>query len=93
MLNNNDYIILSSVRDKDNNLGLCKARGMTIDSLVDKSKLSTSTVRRSIKKLLDREFIDYGVRQINKNTFYVTEKGLMELKSVSKIIKIKGDNL
>lgn len=91
ILNSNDFVVLSSIRDKKNNLGLCKARGMTVKTLVETSKLSESTVRRSIKKLLQREYIDYGIKQINKDSFYVTEKGIKELEDVLKIVKISKE--
>lgn len=91
ILNSNDFVVLSSIRDKKNNLGLCKARGMTIKTLVEASKLSESTVRRAIKKLLQKEYIDYGIRQINKDSFYVTEKGIKELEDVKKIISINKE--
>lgn len=91
VLNSNDFVVLSSIRDKKNNLGLCKARGMTVKTLVETSKLSESTVRRAIKKLLQREYIDYGIKQINKDSFYVTEKGIKELEDVLKVVKINKE--
>jgi len=91
VLNSNDFVVLSSIRDKKNNLGLCKARGMTVKTLVEASKLSESTVRRSIKKLLQREYIDYGIKQINKDSFYVTAKGIKELEDVLKVVKISKE--
>ena len=47
-LNNNTYLVLASIRDKDNNLGLCKARGMTKADILKRSELSESTVQRAI---------------------------------------------
>lgn len=87
-LNTNDFIILSSIRDKKNNLGMCKARGSTVKMIVDKSELSESTVRRSLKKLLARNFIDYAIKQVNKDAFYVTETGIKEISEVKKIITL-----
>ena len=85
-LNTNDFIILSSIRDSRNNFGMCKARGSTVGMIVLRSKLSESTVRRSIRKLLEKGFIDYGLKQINKDSFYVTELGINEIGEVRKII-------
>ena len=51
-LNSNDLVVLNSIIDKENNLGLCEARGMTKDLLVKKTELSLSTINRSIEKLL-----------------------------------------
>lgn len=91
ILNSNDFVVLSSIRDKKNNLGLCKARGTTIKTLIEVTKLSDSTVRRSIKKLLQKEYIDYGIRQVNKDSFYVTEKGIKELEDVLKVVKLNKE--
>ena len=88
LLNTNDFIILSSIRDKKNNFGMCKARGSTVKMIVERSRLSESTVRRSLKKLLDKGYIDYAIRQVNKDAFYVTELGMKEKNDVKKIIKI-----
>lgn len=87
-LNTNDFIILSSIRDSKNNLGMCKARGSTVKMIIEKSNLSDSTVRRSLKKLLARNFIDYAIKQVNKDSFYVTELGIREISEVKKIIKL-----
>lgn len=87
-LNTNDFVILSSIRDSKNNLGMCKARGSTVKMIVDKSGLSESTVRRSLKKLLTRELIDYALKQVNKDSFYVTEIGIKEISEVRKIITL-----
>ena len=91
ILNSNDFVVLSSIRNKKNNLGLCKARGTTIKTLIEVTKLSDSTVRRSIKKLLQKEYIDYGIRQVNKDSFYVTEKGIKELEDVLKVVKLNKE--
>lgn len=87
-LNTNDFVILSSIRDNKNNFGMCKARGSTVKMIVDRSKLSESTVRRSLKKLLARNFIDYAIKQVNKDAFYVTEIGIKEISEVKKIITL-----
>lgn len=87
-LNTNDFVILSSIRDSKNNFGMCKARGSTVKMIVDRSKLSESTVRRSLKKLLARNFIDYAIKQVNKDAFYVTEIGIKEISEVKKIITL-----
>lgn len=89
-LNTNDFIILSSIRDSKNNFGMCKARGSTVKMIIEKSKLSESTVRRSLKKLLDKGFVDYGIKQINKDSFYVTELGIKEISDVKKVITLNN---
>lgn len=80
-LNSNDLVILACVRDKENNTGICSARGTIKSVLVEKSRLSISTVNRSVKKLVDYGFLGKGVKQFNKMTYYITEEGKNLLKA------------
>ena len=89
-LNSNDLVVLNSIIDKENNLGLCEARGMTKDLLVKKTELSLSTINRSIEKLLANEYISKGIKQVKKHSFYITQKGYNKLNE-SLMIKIKED--
>ena len=75
ILNSNDFRILSSIVDKEKNLGMCEARGTTKKALAEKTSLSDSTINRSIKKLLDEELIANAIKQINTKAFYITLKG------------------
>lgn len=84
--NNNVYIVLQCIRDTKLDLGLCQARGMTKDLIVQKSKLSTSTVNRAISKLLKLELIGEALKQVNKKAYYVTPKGVERVKEIYKKI-------
>lgn len=79
-LNNNSIKILINVRDKENNLGLCKGRGITKDILKEKSGLSESTINRAIKLLKDEGYIDDAIKNINKKAYYISKKGIEMLK-------------
>lgn len=90
ILNTNDFLILSCMRDKDKNLGLCEARGMTRKTISEKSELSMSTVIRSTNKLLNAGLIKHGIKKVNTMTYYVTEEGIVRLKEVYGGVKING---
>jgi RIO-like serine/threonine protein kinase len=75
ILNSNDFKILSCIVDKERDLGMCEARGITKKILAKKSELSDSTINRSIKKLLDERLIANAIKQINTNAYYLTIKG------------------
>lgn len=84
VLNTNDFLILSCIGDKERNLGLCEARGMTRQMITDKSGLSMSTVIRSTNKLLEAGLIGNAIKQINTKAYYVTEYGIQRLKEINK---------
>ena len=75
ILNSNDFRILSCIVDKEYDLGMCEARGITKKALIDKTELSESTINRSIKKLLDEKLIANAIKQINTKAYYITIKG------------------
>lgn len=79
-LNSNDLLVLSCVRDREKNTGNCSARGTIKAVLVEKSGLSISTINRSVKKLIACGLLGNGVKQVNKTTFYITEKGISLLR-------------
>ncbi|WP_195966728.1 hypothetical protein [Clostridium sp. 1001283B150210_160208_E6] len=84
-LNNNAFKILTVVGNKKDNIGLCEARGITKDLIVQKSGFSSSTVNRAIKVLLEHEFIAEAIMQVNKKAYYVTQKGINRIKEINKI--------
>lgn len=81
-LNTNCMMVLVSIVDRDNNLGLTKGRGTNKEKILEKSKLSLSTVNRSLKLLMKEELIDEALKQVNKKAYYVTEKGKDKLKEI-----------
>jgi RIO-like serine/threonine protein kinase len=84
ILNSNDFRILSCIVDKDKDLGMCEARGITKKALAEKTSLSDSTINRSIKKLLDEELIANAIKQINTKAYYITIKGENRMDEVFK---------
>lgn len=82
-LNNNSIKVLIKIRDKENNLGLCKGRGMTKDDIVKRSELSVSTVNRAIKLLQEKGYINEAIKYINKKTYYISEDGINMLKLIN----------
>ena len=56
-------------------------KSATIHNLIEKTKLSATKVRASIKLLRSEELISEGFMQRNAKTYYVTDKGREFLKS------------
>lgn len=83
-LNSNDYVVLSSIRFPEKNLGECEAKGITKDLLVERSKLSKSTINRSLPKLLKAGLIKEAIKQVNKKAYYLSAKGIQRLAEVRK---------
>ena len=83
-LNNNTYLVLASIRDKDNNLGLCKARGMTKVDILKRSELSESTVQRAIELLLALGYIKEAIKQVNRKAYYISEEGMKEMQDANR---------
>lgn len=91
ILNSNDFKILSCIVDKEHDLGMCEARGITKKFLAEKAKLSDSTINRSIKKLLDEKLIANAIKQINTNAYYLTIKGEDRINEIFNKPKRKGE--
>jgi len=91
ILNSNDFRILSCIIDKEKDLGMCEARGVTKKALAERSKLSLSTINRSIKKLLEEELIADAIKQINTKAYYITVKGEDRMDEVFKKNKRSSD--
>lgn len=80
--NNNAYKILQKIYNAKEKIGISEARGMTKDIIVERSGFSSSTVNRAIKVLLENGLIAEAIKQVNKNAYYVTEKGIERLKEM-----------
>lgn len=83
MLSQNDYKVLAKMYDTKTKIGLSRINGVTINDLVEKTGLSYATVRRSILTNIEHEFVDYGVSNGKQRTFYITEKGALELNDIA----------
>lgn len=84
--NNNDISILRSIMDKETNRGLSKAKGTTIEQISKKTNLSVPKVRSTVKKFKDEGWIDEAIKVVNSKSYYVTQKGIDELKNLSKSV-------
>lgn len=82
VLNSNAFIVLTNVRDKENNTGLSQARGTIKDRIIEQSGLSSSTVNRALKLLLEEDLVAEAVKKVNKKSYYVTPEGIQRLKEM-----------
>ncbi len=90
-LNSNDYKILESIIDVKNNRGLSKGRGTTKKQIIERTGFSHVKVHNTIKILLELRLIDYGVKRVHADAFYITSKGYNRLKELRENIILKGD--
>lgn len=79
-INSNTYVVLASMRDKENNLGMCKARGITKGDILKRTGLCESTINRAIDLLIACGFIKEAIKQVNKKAYYISEEGMEEIK-------------
>lgn len=87
----NDYKILKNIMDrKDETKGLSKNKATTVKEVCDKTGLSYNKVRLTLKNFLEDGFVGYGVALSKTKTFYVTEEGLIELKSLD-VVSLKEE--
>lgn len=82
-LNSNGFLVLTSIRNKENNTGLNAARGTEKEIIIKNSGLSSSTVNRALKLLLEEGLIKEAIKQVNKKAYYITESGITKLKEVN----------
>lgn len=82
VLNSNAFIVLTNVKDKENNTGLYPSRGTIKERIIEKSRLSSATVNRALKLLLEEDLIAEGVKKVNKKSYYVTSEGINKLKEM-----------
>lgn len=93
-LTENDYKVMSRILDEKNNIGLSKLSGVTRKSLVELTGLSYSKIRLALEALIEYEFVEEGIAKGKERTYFLTEKGMMELKLlVETSINIKEDNV
>ncbi|MCD3217345.1 transcriptional regulator [Clostridium botulinum C] len=78
-VNKNEYKILIMLKE---NQCTTELKSFTYTKLCNISKLSMSTVRRSIKKFLVLQYVKEGCKQGISKTFYITPNGIEKLKSI-----------
>lgn len=94
ILTENDYKIMSRVMNTKDKTGLSKLNGVTRKYLMESTNLSYTKVREGVNALMEHGFLDIGISKGRERTYYLTEKGLLELKTIveSSININKGDN-
>lgn len=87
ILTENDYKILVYVLE---NKALSKTTGLTINVLKPLVNLSYTKINVALKTLMEYGFIELGISKGRERTFFVTEKGVLELKSITQnVVNIK----
>lgn len=84
---NNDYRVLKNIMDKNNpNKGLSKGFGTSVKEICEKTKLSDKKIRNSIKAFMEDDMVAYAVADGRTKNYYITEKGIEELFSITQVI-------
>lgn len=90
ILTENDYKIMSRFI---NLKALSKTTGITRKVLTEATGLSYTKVRSGVNALIEYGFIDIGIAKGREMTYFITEKGTIELKTIAESsINIKGEN-
>ncbi|HAT4302340.1 TPA: winged helix-turn-helix transcriptional regulator [Clostridium perfringens] len=84
-LNSNCIVVALSIMDYDKDLGFTEGRGTNKEEIMEKSRLSLSTVNRSLKLLIEQGLVKEAIKQINKKAYYVTQDGLDKIKEIRDI--------
>lgn len=83
MFNKSDICILGIIYDLGGTIPL---KGVSVNNLTTRTKLSHTKVRTSLKMFIEKEMIQEGLMQKNAKTFFVNNKGIDLLK------EMRGDN-
>lgn len=85
MLTENDYRILSRVFDNKSKKGFSRATGSTIEDVKAKIELSESKIRDALKTLIEYGYVEKGIKKVRKDTFFITELGLNDLRKINEM--------
>lgn len=79
-----DLRVMSCMFDSKTQLGLSKAKGITVEEIKSRynGEISTSMIRYSIKKLLSHQYIGTGVSKGRNKTYHITQLGLNYIKDI-----------
>lgn len=86
MLDFSDYKILNNVVDYERGVGDSKLRGTTVYEISETTGLSVAKIRRAMKKLLEKGFVDFSAKRGRAETFHITKAGLEEIESVGQSV-------
>lgn len=84
----NDMYILSAIKRIGATNSLNSA---PISTILKNVKISESTIRISIRKLIKNGLVEKGYMQKNANTYYITQEGINLIEDISKQVKTKED--
>ncbi len=75
-LNELDIVLLVHIYKSDASY----IKGLLVEDIGAKfPKVSKKTLYKHLKKLIDKKFLSYGVKQSRYNTYHISEKGLLFL--------------
>lgn len=80
MLSKSDYKILYQLYEYG-----CfnQLKSVTVEKLSNMSQLSVSKVRKTIKQFIQVSYVCEGIRECNAKTYYITKKGINNIKKLS----------
>lgn len=91
-LTESDIKIMSNSFDPINNIGLSKAKAITIEEVYEKTKdklgLSESKVRYTLNMLVKYGYMDFGIKKGKKKTYYITPEGCEFIKEIKNMTEI-----
>lgn len=80
MYNRNEFLVLSSICDfDDEDKGIIKSKGIRVSELIEKTKLSYSTINNALNSFITEGLVEYGLKDKQARTYIITEKGLSEI--------------
>jgi DNA-binding PadR family transcriptional regulator len=94
LLTEKDYIVLAKIFDSKNDKGFSKATGSTIHDIKlrtdeTNTKISESKIRDALSSLLEYGYVEYGIKKIRQNTYFITAQGMDNLRKINiKSVKI-----
>lgn len=74
-----DIAILSQIEREG---GVNKLQSVTVHNIIEKSGLSATKVRATLKLLADANYIEDGYMQKNAKTYYITDAGIKFLQEL-----------
>lgn len=91
LLTENDYRILVRILDEGS---MSKTSGITISILKPLVNLSYTKINVALKTLVEYGFVELGISKGRERTFYITQKGVMELNSITQnVVNIKRSEI
>lgn len=95
VLTHNDYKIMSKILNVKEKKGISKLTGVTRKQLMELANVSYTKTGDALKLLMEYGFVDHGISNGRERTYYLTQKGMLELKNIAECsIEVnKGGNV